>query len=102
MTELELRAQKIIADKERTKEEKAKEEAEALSQELLRLKDEFKKGDKSLKMDFSSAEKYRLCFVPKKDFGTIIPMIFGKWEMDAFIVWIYEELMVQKLEEVAA
>lgn len=62
---------------------------------------EFTLKDKSLKMDFSSADSYRLCYVPYEESRKgVCPMVYSDWSKDAFIVWVYRNLMVE--EEVEA
>lgn len=67
---------------------------------------EFRLGANALRMDFSNANSYRYCYtsyssnmMEAKTVGQ--PMVYGQWEMDKFIVWIYKELL-GKEEEVAA
>lgn len=51
----------------------------------------FKKGDKTLKMDFSNRDSYRYEFqsYDQKGYGK---SAYGKWDMERFILFLDEEL----------
>lgn len=49
----------------------------------------FKRGDKSVKMDFSNEFKYRYEYTRPEQAGS---MVYAEWDKDKFIVFIYDNL----------
>lgn len=53
-----------------------------------------KRGEKEIKMDFSNRNSYRYEFTGDRMAANPIRGngVFGKWPMDDFVLWIYDEL----------
>ena len=58
---------------------------------------QFKLGKRILKMDFLNAKQYRYEFNPYGNSGQLGTMNYDNWEKEQFLVWIYDNLIAEKI-----